>query len=132
MGRLRKTFILYINWLIMTETRKAIIELIELFMNKTLCEWCLFIDDLWNYYTYDNKLPKWLIRKIIGYYDITAVLKYFLPKYVISNYNNKEIFINDTWIPESRELWWIIPNKPLHLYTEKEEKDLLKLLLKLK
>ena len=127
----------------MTETRKQIIELIEPYMDKNLCEGCLIeiewweILQLWIYKTY----TLWVYNQInsdeyydsyiiLGYYDITAVLKY------INKKRKAEIYLvtNDKFtiiVPELQENWYI-PNKPLHLYTEQEEKDLLDLLTKLK
>jgi len=68
--------------------------------------------------------------------DITAVLKYIQDKWC--DYQN---WIYKTTIRicsiDNRDWeimvdYWEIPNKPLHLYNETEEKDLLDLLLKLK
>lgn len=69
--------------------------------------------------------------KILWHYDITAVLKY-----AIMEWNWYYGYDETDWIsiyisPEKVEIEQI-PNKPLHLYTEKEQKDLLELLLKLK
>ena len=142
MGRLRKTFILYINWLIMTETRKAIIELIEPYMEKELSIWLLYKDKTsWEFEEY----TKWQLlnpfniinnKKVLWIYDITAVLKYifieWISKYKLRDpmFDNANIHCEWVW------LYWkpqfIIPNKSLHLYIEQEEKDLLDLLLKLK
>lgn len=70
----------------------------------------------------------YILEKIIWHYDITAVLKYVnsLESYwvLIENWNI-ELFLEQSPI-------WEILNKPLHLYTEQEEKELLDLLLKLK
>ena len=146
----------------MTETRKAIIELIEPYMNKTLCEGCItkqwryskiiwkdynenwefndryrFIDDWENYFT-------WLIsaREIIWHYDITAIVKYFENSIQIKVPNGESrsssrtfnsIDVINICIFDKKRWYWEehfkIPNKPLHLYTEQEDKDLLKLLL---
>ena len=115
----------------MDKIDKEIISIIWDYMDKTLCEWCLFIDDLWVYYTYDNKLPKWLIRKIIGHYDITAVLKYIeLNKWRFTS-DFSWLFIIDI-LKNDWDNIWEIPNKPLHLYTQEEKQNLLDLLLKLK
>jgi len=146
----------------MTETRKQIIELISDYMNKTLSEWCLveYINDnkenrfikttinnyqsyhlltkSWKIYSEDNYKwyryyhKEWKDYKILWHYDITAVLKYIVEKrYSFDNdYHNIRIFnIWDYW--EENNTWWI-KFKPLYLYTEQEEKKLLKLLLKLK
>ena len=82
------------------------------------------------------------LEKILGHYDITAVLKYILanldcqifhrPFVKWRTYNELIIAPKQDWIYK-----WVskynfeIPNKPLHLYTQQEEKDLLELLNKL-
>lgn len=126
----------------MNETRKKINELIEPYMDKSLDFWCLILwlspnifdiimwqsetdykTELW---FLDVKLNKW-DYKIIWHYDITAVLKYIYNHW----YEEWETFIwknNFHFI----DLWNVrIPNKPLHLYTEEQEKSLLQILLKL-
>lgn len=130
----------------MTETRKAIIELIEPYMNKTLSEWCLFyywIGKLnfneYNFHSYINKYSNdcleqsitnyWFFTWIIWHYDITAVNKFFKNKYncelsiIIGKEMNKYYSSNFIW-----DNVFSLPNKPLHLYTEEEDKDLLELL----
>lgn len=133
----------------MNNTRKEIIGLIEPYMDKTLSYWC-YCKDNWHYIRLshiedDNRISfhftdnswwglvsKTSIDKILWHYDITAVLKY------IKN-NNKEGYIYDDWDDyiyfETKEInidgdneVLSIPFKPLHLYTEDEEKNLLKLL----
>ncbi len=139
----------------MTDTRKQIIELIEPYMEKDLVDWCIVIAKnyiwykkishtiWWLVYLYWIELPfrhsfaddyKDSLLKILGHYDITAVLKYidFRDKIAIVYNDNYIKFITIrpniiTWY----SLKYYIPNKPLHLYTEQEEKDLLELLLKL-
>ncbi len=77
---------------------------------------------------------KYLQWQILWHYDITAVLKYIeskwsditMTKYV---FNVVDKDIRDWQIMKQ---YWIIANKPLYLYTEQEEKDLLDLLTKLK
>ena len=133
----------------MNDTRKAIIELIEPYMEKTLILWCLIklhwhkdiINFLWirhwsllwwidknnNEINYFNS---W-VKKIIGHYDISAVLKYIWKKDInISvEYDNNCFYIEIlVWQLEKP----YFPMKPLNLYTEQEENDLLKLLSKLK
>lgn len=140
-----------------TETRKAIIELIEPYMDKTLSEWCLVKTNIKNYkftkvlfhwyQTTDytgrqfeyilcinwNKtkiISKW---KIIWHYDITAVLKYIWKSNWIINwkyslhFDDENNFINE----KSTSKVFKIPSKPLYLYTEQEDKNLLELLKKL-
>jgi hypothetical protein len=66
--------------------------------------------------------------KILWHYDITAVLNYIFSK-------NRRILIEE-WEFFIEWPWWNLclafpADKPLHLYTEQEEKDLLKLLKEL-
>ena len=155
-----------------TETRKAIIELIEPYMNKTLSEGCYIkwqlgiyawwsetkldkikiIKSIGSFYKNeichinseqvkdiqeecelqddDNFSAFYYIKEIIWHYDITAVLKYINKtnrdyKWAVCSdriiyYNSKTDDIFD------------VKTKPLHLYTEQEEKELLDLLTKLK
>jgi len=132
----------------MTETRKQIIELIEPFMDKTLSEGCYWINIYtedrieqvisevrwWNFYSlidwFKTHFPHITqIKKILWHYDITAVFKYIEDKYeldVVCYWDAIDIYykFSDIWFGE-------IPNKPLHLYTESEERALLKLLQQL-
>lgn len=84
-----------------------------------------------------------LEHKIIWHYDITAVLKYIKNKETCP-YNLEYTFdLRDKWFISINKLerWFNsiykekefskIPLKPLHLYTEEENKDLLQLLKKL-
>ncbi len=114
----------------MTETREAIIKLIEPYMDKTLHENMLVRYKWWIYYLRD--VWYWNNFNDIGSYDITAVLKYiddnswYIEWYYLAG-GDINIYENMLY-PTERS----IPNKPLHLYTEQEEKDLLELLTKLK
>ena len=129
----------------MTETRKKIIEIIEPFMDKTLNEWCIILNaNSWQYLTYwgnDWTFERmycfawgwtWLLVIsidriwIIWHYDITAVLKYVVQsgRSYDFDFHYIKIWQNDSWI--------LTPNKPLHLYTEQEDKNLLELLQKIK
>lgn len=134
-----------------TETRKQIIQLIEQFMNKTLSEWCMFYyewslcvarqNDIfyletWEFedktisYIADNEL--YLVRDIIGHYDITAVLNYITTICCYICERKDEIIDTDFiyyYLKDKSE--FKIPNKPLHLYTEDEDKNLLELLQKI-
>jgi hypothetical protein len=141
----------------MAETRKSLIELIEHYMDKTLSEWCLIKIDLklnndkyinqwsiitnitdidWKYIhvTWRSIIRKLNdIEKIIWHYDITAVLKYIWNHNWNFQQTYKDDFIWMTWRNLEMSISDIsIPNKPLHLYTEQEEANLLNLLLKLK
>ena len=76
-----------------------------------------------------------VIKTILWHYDITAVLKYIEATIwednIVYQLSIKKwlITINSN-LNSSNDFIWEIPNKPLHLYTEKEEKELLNLLLK--
>jgi len=77
--------------------------------------------------------------KILWHYEITAVLKYVIKKDWFYYCDNEDANITklykfvDYW---ERWTWfekiWNIPNKPLHLYTEQEDKELLEFLQQLK
>jgi len=126
----------------MTETRKQIIELISDFMDKTLSEWCIFYnkfnnrfmktwiswnitkDNDWEYYELMFDFHK--IDRVIWHYDITAVLKYIKLKNIRLLKFDWEDFIY-----RAKEADFIIKWKPLNLYNEQEDKELLELLLKL-
>lgn len=142
----------------MTDTRKQIIELISDYMDKTLDFGCSIIINkdasTVNELTIrkSNNSINWLvfwvcelsssfhysdIEKIIWHYDITAIWWYInsinpnwvWPYYFDSIAISKEHYIlTPTWDNDYAR----IPNKPLHLYTEQEDKDLIDLLLKLK
>ena len=135
----------------MWEARKQIIELIEPYLDKSLSEgcyvktkeyWALFqiIDSVDNYMFLDDNLKvididyrwEWQTTikdyKILWHYDISAVLKYIEDTEEYDN--NPKTYICKTVI-HLYEMWVEIPNKPLHLYTEDEEKNLLQLLKKL-
>ena len=137
--------------MIINETRRAIIELIEPYMNKTLSKWCLYqfqnetIEEITNSYSiFDLSAiiegrEAW-DTEIIWHYDITAVLKFFHTK-IPRNYPwecwillQRQWFVDDVKfsIPFRKNSKKYIPNKPLYLYTEEEDKQLLELLLKLK
>lgn len=126
----------------MTEIRKSIINLIEPYMDKTAERWCYI--QLWDWLAYVYKrvwdiiLTQWIWNmhigdiesspeyKIIWHYDITAVFKYMQEK-LFKSMNNFDI---TNWKIYFWENDWAysIPNKPLHLYSEQEEKELLDLL----
>jgi len=128
---------------------KEIIELIQPYMDKTLSEWCLIKTAFWSYHTlvtnkdFIIKAPytetfielNWQ-EKILWHYDITAVFDYInsiniwwvWPYYFDSISFSKEYYIlTPTWDNDYAR----IPRKPLHLYTQEEETNLLKLLKKL-
>ena len=139
----------------MTDTRKQIIELIEPYMDKTEQHNFLFRDKEWNiremnqymFIAWDGVYIEraWYneprlfcnIKEIIWHYDITAVLKYidnicwdkwgfhFENAGCITIWKNKIEWTYDAEVMEK------IPLKPLHLYTEQEDKNLLELLKKL-
>jgi hypothetical protein len=122
--------------------KKQIVELIEPYMEKIITWWLLFernwkIQKLsWDSVAIDYVSFDWHLffmqdfcdnHRIIGHYDITAVLKYirsFLSLWISTDEDTFFIFI---WTE-----YFSFPIKPLHLYTEKEEQELVDLILKLK
>ena len=151
----------------MTDTRKAIIGIIEPYMDKTLSEGCVIKTAFGRFHTMVSKehfidlvpYKEWLIwlnwqEDILGHYDITAVLKFldivWRQDSRIKEFWDLDISIYEGYIrilpqinieyannpQEQYEKWFIfetyIPNKPLHLFSETEEQELLELLLKLK
>jgi hypothetical protein len=93
-------------------------------------------EDLYvNFYQYTwyqetDEKPSETIDKILWHYDITAVLKY------IEERTTKYFEICEWHFVLQWDYWiwsvdWSFPNKPIKLYTEQEEKDLLELLKKL-
>lgn len=139
----------------MNNTRKQIIELIYPYLEKDLVEGCyvqihnnnckvvqftwknLKVWRCWDERYANYKYPEhiWNLEdennfKIIGHYDITAVLKYLqnkIPFFV----SMSDLQFLKNWKLRIQQLWEI-PIKTLHLYTKKEEKDLLNILLTLK
>ena len=127
----------------MNETRLKIIELISDYMDKTLNNGCLVLYNMID--TAEWKEYKGLIKeydwqnydKILWHYDITAVFDYINGinvNWVWPVYFDNIIWQKDFWVFQKTDYSWHIkiPKKPLHLYTEQEEKELLELLLKLK
>ena len=126
----------------MNETRKKIIELIEPYMEKELSFGCIIehnltkkqevvIESVWKYHTTLNfyaNCEKEDIEKswtIIWHYDITAVMKYIKRKWIFTlPHWIDNIYFRDEFIDKE----YSIPNKPLNLYSEEEEKNLLELL----
>ena len=74
-----------------------------------------------------------VIKRILWHYDITAVSKYIWKRvYQIELDINQEYFeVSITSDDLVEQNFYFIPNKPLHLYTEQEEVNLLELLKKL-
>ena len=142
----------------MTETQQEIIEIIEPYMDKTLSFGCIIeyhdinnwniIIEYWkilekNFYLdyevlwyFNYKWWYWVANywktklcpaEIIWHYDITVVLKYIEDKLWVIEYR----VYKDNIVYDYNNIDIILPNKPLHIYTEEENKDLLKLLKKL-
>lgn len=136
----------------MNDTRKQIIELIEPYMMKDLVDGCIVEFMSWWFFRlketpfYDKKTDQYYtvtpyaeienyIRRPLWHYDITAVLKYIKQVHwvyfsITPNCMFIKIMVED-WINPIHSIW-MFPNKPLHLYTEQEEKDLLNILVNLK
>jgi len=138
----------------MTEARKAIIELISEYMDKTLSEGCLvkFMGEPVSFITKDkdedwddmyilnvwSRCEVWICPPILWHYDITAVLKYIksfdsIMCYVFDKRFWKwDVFQIYKLADTDQEFWYYyIPNKPLHLYTEQQDKDTLIILKEL-
>lgn len=91
----------------------------------------------WNVWLFEDFWEDWKNNtfKILWHYDITAVLKYI--DSIEWNQFIKFLIEWDKLVPirqTTGELFWDykLLNKPLSLYSQQEEKDLLDLLLKLK
>jgi hypothetical protein len=75
---------------------------------------------------------EYIPTKILGHYDITAVLKYINKKwYTINNSEIRGDWIID-WKEYEDKYFWHIKYRPLNLYSEQQEADLLELLKKLR
>jgi len=112
----------------MTETRKELIKILEPYMEKDLSLWCYVLDFKENL----QRIIYVLNEDNIWLEDITVVLKYLTLYWCDVIVNNQMqikwsyICIKNNWILQDN-----IPNKPLYLYTEQEEENLLKLLKEL-
>lgn len=119
----------------MNKTRNAIIDIIQPYMNKTVVEWCVYSDVRNKRYICNDKSDiknviifteswEW---QVIWHYDITSIFKYIASFWFYVEHNSMDsITINtDKWL-------FFIPNKPLNLYNEVEETELLNLLLQIK
>ena len=140
----------------MTEIRKQIIELISNYMNKTLSEGCLIINNRLKSKKYSKIIRNkygWIsfisndshsvtkekqiwfkdYHTVLWHYDITAVEKCFLDKMSQIKFQIIDWYIT-IWIApdyQNLECIWKMPHKPLHLYTDQQDKDLLELLQQL-
>ena len=137
----------------MNKLQTQITEYIEPYMNKTLSEGCLIeneyktfkiikfqkpFSNIMNIETFhiletvdldkrEDNVPDY---KILGHFDITAVLKYIhikLHKFDEDALDWDTILVR--WYKLNKE--HSIPNKPLNLYSEQENESLLELLKKL-
>ena len=126
----------------MDKLQTQITEYIKDYMDKTLSEGCLFgdwtvLDKKHFFKISENKTAvefKWFnyYTEILGHYDITAV-ETFILKIQWKSWTSINL-IKEWKYKEIGCKWWInivYPNKPLHLYSEQEKKDLLELLKKL-
>ena len=133
----------------MNNTRKEIIELIESYMEKELSEVCLILlknikdkhEEIIKYYFESDLCQyredwKWHILwrnkwyyKILWHYDITAVERCIMENWC-HFYSNGLDLTKEVEDCNAQSLWTLLL-KPLHLYTEEEEKDLLVILNKL-
>ena len=137
----------------MTETRKKLVQLLEPYMEKELDVWSIieynnklglhqiFIKE-WDFFYIKPLYYNWwiLIRKKvlekeineklcknIWHYDISAVFKYIYNSWKVIMNNDISIYEKEIFLEYKQWMKMIkILNKPLHVYTEDEEKDLLK------
>ena len=131
----------------MDKTKLKLIKLLEPYMPKDLSEGCIYQrgDGIYLKYHKDKDLYetdielniRGLTVKIIGHYDICSVLKYIKQQEQFSFMFEEEDDDYFYFELKEQDFNWdqktiSIPLKPLHLYSEQEEKDLLELLLKLK
>ena len=131
----------------MNNIDKEIEKLIQPYTDKTLTDGCLIEINNINWIRKINSniqgyfRIKWYtnefninsdITKILWHYDITAVLKYIEQLFCVILEQWFFQLCDDDWKRIENEFRNNIPNKPLHLYTEQEKKDLLELLLNLK
>lgn len=135
----------------MNETRIRIIELLEPYMDKTVSDGVIVrvkktIQD-WElkdvepylthcYHTGKGKYMKvWGRNDVVWHYSMDAVFKYMLEfkfwYFVFTNDEYKFVYMVNMWYCTYLKETSSIPNKPLNLYTEEEDKMLLDLLLKL-
>lgn len=141
----------------MNETRKKIIELIQPYMDKTLEFGCIVMSTqeceelqmeviyyYWAFWRSWDNTPHYTskddedIKQIIGHYTLDAVLKY-IDNVCWSSWGfhfqsstwNITIWKNMIEWTYDSEICKEIPNKPLTLYTDEEEKELLDLLQKI-
>lgn len=130
-----------------TKTRKKIIEAIEPYMDKSLEFWCILFQENTQAYSYiwDEGRIFWFNDcaefcddifnandyTILWHYDITALLKYLRSHFgiIVLDWLGDKVF--DLYITTSNSIQhtnYSIPNKPLHLYTEKEEVQVLEII----
>ena len=145
----------------MDKLQTQITEYIEPYMNKTLSEGCYVkvYNEIDNYHKWDSEIGRFLEWDIdswtymtsdfvtqqldyhnpiiLGHYDITAVLKYMLGEttFVWNIFYYDWQLALSIWAKDDDGYLYSytrkIPNKPLNLYSEQENKDLLELLKKL-
>lgn len=140
----------------MNKLQQEILEIIEPYMDKTLSDHCYikikYTEQIWVYIEESDEIfcrNNWVfgekvsdvtnndeyteyykdnVFKILWHYDVTAVLKYIAQHITDFEYaNDWDLIIFTIWLGDTR----YIPNKPLHLYSESENKDLLELFKKL-
>lgn len=112
-------------------------------VDNALNHFAMAYDDKWNFLAsqsiFLNKGKRFLFNEIeiLWHYDITAVFNFFdwikSKKEVWPVYFDNVIWQQDCWVFQKTDYtgYIKIPKKPLHLYTEEEDKNLLEILLKL-
>lgn len=110
----------------MNKIKKSIIELISPYMYEN--NWLFALYNEFNKSEFEYNSETYYIDDFDICYDITAVLKYIWNRWKLK----LSCMTFDVFDLQDNLLWEIKINKPLHLYTEEEEKQLLNLLIKLK
>jgi len=99
-------------------------------------KWHIYFKYIWDWdLIKDFEKTNWDSKdlKILWHYDISAVLKYIDKNFSWTNEFDYEYI----YLYENQMMSWMkreelkLPNKPLYLYSEEQEADLLKLLKKL-
>jgi len=125
----------FIFWKLITDETYNIfwyVNSLSVCVDYELNEYNLDLSNFNNEEEWIDDIPE--VEKILGHYDITSVLKYIRNIY---KYNIQEVYYDDYGFIFGNDLSskkkdrFIIPNKPLSLYSPKEKQDLLALLNKL-
>jgi len=119
----------------MTKTRKEIIVLIEPFMERTRyknknqeSDNKILLTKVQRFQSPKTNKIDTRVTKKLWHYDITAVHKFIVKK----KHKDFSIWKYNYHITDKEVISLDYPIKPLHLFSDKEEQELLSLLLRLK